>query len=109
MKYANTFWTKPEILDLLESSVKRYSSMAVQSILLSIHLSCGKRRAYKTIEEKLIKSRTSEEEEMFKQAEEPREEGKARKQVSDKTHGSLLCAELSAVGLSHNGVTMPNG
>lgn len=83
--------------------------MAVQSILLPIHLSCGERRAYKTIEEKLIKSRTSEEEEMFKQAKEPREEGKAWKQVLDKTHGSPLCAELSAVGLSYNGVNMPNG
>lgn len=83
--------------------------MAVQSILLSIHLSCGERRPYKTIEEKLIKSRTSEGEETFKQAKEPREEGKARKQVLDKTHGSLLCAELSAVGLSSNSVNVPNG
>lgn len=71
--------------------------MLVQYLLLFIYLSCGKRKAYKTIEEKLIKSRTLEAGEIFKRAEEPIEELKNRKPASDKTHGSLLCAELSAV------------
>lgn len=46
---------------------------------------------------------------MFKQRKEPREEGKARVQVSNKTHGSMLCAELSAASLSYSGVNMSNG
>jgi len=109
MKYVNIFWTRQEILDLLEGSVKCYSSMAVWSILLSTNLSCGTRRAYKIIEEKLINTRTLEDVEMLKQAKEPRAEEKARKQFSDKMHGVLLCTELSTFGLSYNGVNMSNG
>lgn len=101
MKYVNAFWTRQEIPDWLEGSVKCYNSMTVHPKLLSIHLSCSKRRAYKTIEEKLIKLRTSEEKEVFKQAKEPKEEGKTEKKDLDKIHSSLLCAELNAVGLSY--------
>lgn len=46
---------------------------------------------------------------MFNQAKQPREERKARKQVSDKIHSALVCAEFSALGLSYNGVNMLNG
>lgn len=47
--------------------------------------------------------------EIFKRAEEPIEEEKTRKPASDKTHGSLLCAELSAVHWSYNGLNTLNG
>lgn len=48
--------------------------MAVLAILISNHLSSGEIRVNKTNEGKPMKSKTSEEEEMFKQLKECREE-----------------------------------
>lgn len=92
MKMAvNTFRTTQEIPDMLECYPFIFPAV----------------KECKTIEEKLIKPKMAGGK-MFKKAKEPREEGKANKWVSDKNHGSLFGTELGDVGLSNNGVNMPN-